>query len=253
VVLGFLAGALVVDYLSTRAGPQFIQVMRRSYQYDEEQLAACARRRGDLREAARHYANAADASSLGGIALWDKARRMWTAGLPVTSLFLDWIASAQGGIEGPERVRHIEESRNRAMLAYSLNQLGSGRQRRMSMRRPHVFSHGTTRAHVSSPWAGRPVRTSCWTSSVDQQGIVAFQRRPRGLICRERLSPRRQRAPIVRSSGMPFTSTSTARRRSSVEAHVPMHHGRHLHVPGGIEDGTASLWEEAHKASSKAA
>ncbi len=124
-VLGFLVGALVVDYLTTRAGPQFIQVMRRSYQADEEQLAACARRRGDLREAARHYANAADASSLGGIQLWDKARRMWTAGLPVTSLMLDWIASAQGGMEGPERVRHFEESRNRAMLAYSLDHLGS--------------------------------------------------------------------------------------------------------------------------------
>src|SRR2546427_500484 len=65
----------------------------------------------------RHYANAADASSLGGIQLWDKARRMWTADLPVTSLMLDWIASAQGGMEGPERVRHFEESRNRALCS----------------------------------------------------------------------------------------------------------------------------------------
>ena len=118
--LGFLGGALAMAYLAKRANVQFVQLLRLTYEEDEERLAACARRRGDMHEAARHYANAADASSLDGIALWKRGRESWKLAWPVASLVLERV----GSLQGPEKVLRMDESRNRAMLAQALDRVG---------------------------------------------------------------------------------------------------------------------------------
>jgi hypothetical protein len=118
--VGFLGGALAMAYLAKRANVQFVQLLRLAYEEDEERLAACARRHGEMHEAARHYANAADASSLDGLALWKRGRESWKLGWPIVSLVLE----RTGSLEGAEKLRWMDESRNRAMLAQALDRVG---------------------------------------------------------------------------------------------------------------------------------
>lgn len=116
--IGFIFGVITISYLSVRASPSFLEMVRIHYQLEQEIMAIQARKNGNMNKAVLHYSNLVSSSSSPGLYCFNK--KYWSWHFPITSLALEKIVGSMRTKSGDKK----EEGRNRALLADALEKAG---------------------------------------------------------------------------------------------------------------------------------
>jgi hypothetical protein len=118
--IGFIFGVITISYLSMRASPSFLEMVRINYQLEQEIMAIRAKKNGNMNKAILHYSNLVSASSSPGLYCFNKNRKYWSMDFPITSLALEEIVSSMRTNSGEKK----QEGENRALLADALEKTG---------------------------------------------------------------------------------------------------------------------------------
>src|SRR5439155_16981364 len=234
-VPSFIAGAVFTAYLAADASRLFFQMLRTDYGAEEEIAAVFARHRGDVHEAAWHYANVVSTYGTGTWWRTTSTKDGWRLAFPLGDPLAGrghrrWSTKGRGYVPCPP----VE--RPHGGLAGGGGHAGVGSRGAAARTERRIEGRSTPRE--PSPRRRQP----------PPDVLPIFVKQLRG---QPRLQRRLSTSPEIRGCGPP-----RPRRRGGVQAlrgacRCTM--CRHLHLPGGVEDGTASRWEEAHQESSRAA
>src|SRR5438034_9190998 len=85
-VPSFIAGAVFTEYLAADASRLFFQMLRTDYGAEEEIAAVCARHRGDVHEAAWHYANVVSTYGTGTWWRTTSTKDGWRLAFPLAAI-----------------------------------------------------------------------------------------------------------------------------------------------------------------------
>jgi hypothetical protein len=118
--VGFIAGAVVVAYLSSRASHTFLDIVRIEYADSERLSAICAKKDGRLDDAIAHYANVVNVQGPSGHAPWPPADRIWDFTFPIAAIILERM---RNGVE-TDRSKAMADAGDHAMLADALQKAG---------------------------------------------------------------------------------------------------------------------------------
>ena len=128
-VPSFIAGAVFMAYLAADASRLFFQMLRVGYGGEEEIAAVCAQHRGDVHEAARHYANVV--STYADDAWWRTTSKEnpWSLAYPLAAILLrrmwrpEIIEGRLPSIEATYRVRLANALREEAQVVAAAQEL----------------------------------------------------------------------------------------------------------------------------------
>jgi hypothetical protein len=167
--LGFIAGALLTDWLAARASATFARELHARHRVEQQVLAACAMQRGDMAEGVLRYGDAVVAAAPGGSA---SGRRIpsWPLGFSFAHAALEVLVHPGFGTG----LAAMEEAHARAVLGDALERAGRSDEARAEHARAARLlgsldveksrSLGAMQARVFTKLARRDNREQCYLS-----------------------------------------------------------------------------------------
>jgi hypothetical protein len=176
--LGFFAGAVMTDWLASRASAWFAHDLRLRYRTEQQLRGACALERGDLDEGVRCYREAVAATAPEADTVWVREPHGWPLGFSFTAAAFDVMVP-----RAPDRVRRSTEAQARALLAHALAHSGRHTEARaefahtarlLGIQLDATRALGASEARLFAHYARRTDRPGCYLSrSVGTAGVGA--------------------------------------------------------------------------------
>lgn len=121
VILGFIAGLIVMGVLAKRASTTYLEIFRSNYQLEQENLAKQAISDNDPLVAVVHYKNLVDSSNITGTKAFNDTISAWDLGFPFAAPILAKIKQESDPTHrGAKKLEGINHGR----LAVALEKLG---------------------------------------------------------------------------------------------------------------------------------